>query len=192
MSENAGAAGALASRNGAALRRRAKDKKLYKSVLEHNPWLVMGPGDEEIVGVVVILLFCGVAIYRAVLWLTSAPRTPDPWGDEVEAALNQGEAVPLCHHCLAPQEHNGWFCPACGSTTGPYSNYLPFVYIFSQGEALRSGVAQRVRRSPLVVAGYFLFSLSLFGIVAPVYWFFLLRNLQHNDGLAPAPYTSVL
>ncbi len=85
----------------------------------------MGPGKEEIVAVVVILLFGGVAIYRAVLWLTSAARTPDPWGEEVEAALNQGEAVPLCHHCFTPQEHNGWFCPSCASTTGPYCNYLP-------------------------------------------------------------------
>ena len=145
----------------------------------------MRPGNEEIVAVVVILLFCGVAAYRAILWLTNAPRTPDPWGDDVEAALNQGDALPLCPHCLSPQEHNGWFCPSCGSTSGPYANYLPYVFIFSQGEALRAGVAQGTRRSPLVVAGYFLFSLSLFGLAAPVYWFFLLRNLRRRGEPGP-------
>jgi len=103
----------------------------------------------------------------------------------VEAALNQGEAVPLCHHCLTPQEHNGWFCPVCGSTTGPYCNYLPYVCIFSQGEALRSGVVEPVRRSPLVVAWYFLFSFSVLGIVAPLYWFFLVRNLRRSRGPGP-------
>jgi hypothetical protein len=59
------------------------------------------------------------------------------------------------------------------------------VYIFSQGEALRSGVGEHVRRSPFVVTGYFLFSLSLFGVLAPLYWFFLLRNLGRSGDLGP-------
>ncbi len=75
--------------------------------------------------------------------------------------------------------------PPAQARPGPTAIICRNVYIFSQGEALRTGVAEGVRRSPLVVAGYFLFSLSLFGIFAPVYWFFLLKNLRRRAALGP-------
>ncbi len=148
----------------------------------------MRPSNEIMVAALVILGICGLAIYRVVLWLMEAPRTPDPWGDEIDKTLNEDEAVPLCHHCLTPQEHNGWFCPECGATVGPYSNYLPYVNIFSQGEVLRAGVTERLRRSPLIVIGYVLLSLGLFTLVAPVYWVFLFKNLRHD--VRPEPDAS--
>jgi hypothetical protein len=141
----------------------------------------MVPGTEQELVALVILGMVGVAIYRLIRWLTEAKRTADPWGDEVGKALDQDDAVPLCHHCFTPQQHNGWFCPECGATVGPYCNYLPFVYIFSQGEALRAGVTERIRRSPLIVVGLMLLSLSMFAIVAPFYWFFLFRHLREAD-----------
>ena len=151
----------------------------------------MGLGNEKIVAALVILGICALAIYRVVVWLMEAPRTADPWGNEIDEALNQGEAVPLCHHCLTPQEHNGWFCPECGATVGPYCNYLPFVYIFAEGEVLRAGVTERLRRNPLIVIGFILFSLTVFAPIAPIYWFFLFKNLRHGGkaGLDAPPVT---
>jgi len=145
----------------------------------------MAQGNEHIVVVLVILGFCGVAFYRFVLWVTQAPRTADPWGKEIQEAVNHEEAVPLCHHCFTPQEHNGWFCPECGATVGPYCNYLPYVYIFSQGEVLRAGVTERLRRSKLITIGFVLVSLGMFALAAPIYWFFLFKHLGQCDDERP-------
>jgi hypothetical protein len=148
----------------------------------------MGLSNEERLAGLVILGIFGLAIYRVVLWLMEAKPTADPWGEEINKALNEDGAVPLCHHCFTPQEHNGWFCPECGATVGPYCNYMPFVYIFAEGEVLRAGVTERFRPRPLIVIGYLLFSLGLFAITAPIlfaapiYWFFLFKNLRRNDG----------
>jgi hypothetical protein len=144
----------------------------------------MASAKEQELVALVILAILGMAIYRLVLWLTEAKRTADPWGDEIDKALDQDDAVPLCHHCLTPQQHNGWFCPECGATVGPYCNYLPFVYIFSQGEVLRAGVTERIRRSPLIVIGLVLLSLTMFAIAAPFYWFFLFKHLRQEDSAA--------
>jgi len=140
----------------------------------------MASAKEQELVAFVILAILGVAIYQLVQWLKEAKRTADPWGDEIDKALDEDDAVPLCHHCLTPQHHNGWFCPECGATVGPYCNYLPFVYIFSQGEVLRAGVTERIRRSPLIVIGLVLLSLTMFAIAAPFYWFFLFRHLRHE------------
>jgi len=139
--------------------------------------------ERELVALVVLGIVA-VALYRLVLWLMEAKRTADPWGEELDKALDQDDAVPLCHHCLTPQQHNGWFCPQCGATVGPYCNYLPFVYIFSQGEVVRAGVTEHLRRSPLIVVGLVLTSLVMCAVLAPVYWFFLFRHLRQGDTAA--------
>jgi len=126
------------------------------------------------------LIFAAVVLCRVLLWLMQAERTPDPWGPEVEAALESRDAVPLCPHCLAPQEHLGWFWPECGSTIGQYCNYLPAVWIFSVGEAFRRGVTERFRWSPLIVIGYILVLFSYFSLLALVLLIFLLKNLGRN------------
>src|SRR3954467_3978634 len=109
---------------------------------------------EGTVGTLAILGLVAAFVFRFWHWLLTCPRSPDPWGTEVEEAVEREEAVPVCPHCLTPQEHNGWFCPNCGSTSGQYGNYLPNVYIFSIGDAVRAGVQQRSRWSPLLVTGY--------------------------------------
>jgi hypothetical protein len=142
---------------------------------------------EETIGALAILGLLAAAIYAFRQWLLSCPRTPDPWGAEVEQAVEGEEAVPVCPHCLAPQEHNGWFCPECGATSGQYSNYLPTVYIFSIGEAVRAGVERRSRWTPFLVTGYILVAFAWFSILAPVYCLFLflnrarISNLQHPN-----------
>jgi hypothetical protein len=108
--------------------------------------------------------------------LLACPRTPDPWGNEVEQAVEREEAVPICPHCLTPQEHDGWFCPECGSTTGQYGNYLPYVYIFSLGDAARAGVQRRSHWTPFLVTGYILLAFAWFSILAPIYCLFLFLN----------------
>ena len=147
----------------------------------------MVAGKEQALVALVILGMVVVALYRLVLWLMAAKRTANPWGDEVSQALDQEDAVPLCHHCLTPQQHDGWFCPECGATVGPYSNYLPFVYVFSEGEVVRAGVTERIRRSPLIVVGLVLTSLAMCAVAAPFYWFFLFKHMHHGDSAGAEP-----
>jgi len=134
------------------------------------------PTPEQTLGALAILGLIGAAIYGFCQWLLACPRTPDPWGSDVEQAVAGGEAVPLCPHCLTPQEHDGWFCPECGSTTGQYGNYLPSVYIFSVGDAARAGVRQQAPWTPLLVAGYVLSAFAWLSIFAPIYCLLLCLN----------------
>ena len=110
---------------------------------------------EETIGALAILGLIGAAIYAFCQWLLACPRTPDPWGSDVERAVKGEKAVPVYPHCLTPQEHNGWFCPECGSTSGQYGNYLPNVYIVSIGDAVRAGVQQRNQWTPFFVKAMF-------------------------------------
>ena len=130
----------------------------------------------------VILGVGAAALYRVWIWLRKAPYTPDPWGAEFDGALEDPESVPVCPHCLIPQEHNGWFCPACGSTVGQFSNYLPAVYIFSMGEAFRRGITERIRCHLLVITGYAMVTLSFFSLLAPISWIFLFNNFHRASG----------
>src|ERR1035437_1638902 len=115
--------------------------------------------------------------WRLVVWVRDAPTRPDPWDAETEQKLSEPEAVEVCHHCFTPQPTTAWFCEHCGSAVGPYNNLMPYVCIFSQGEVLRNGVHGRFRNKPVVLIGYFLISIGILALLAPVYWFFLLSNL---------------
>ena len=137
----------------------------------------MPPGNEQVLLVLVLLGFVATAIYLFVVWVMEAPRTADPWDKETELQLQDEHALPVCHHCFTPQQHSGWFCPECGATVGPYANYMPYIYVFSQGEVLRAGVTEPLRPTFLIVAGYVLLSLGTFAIAAPFYWFVLFRHL---------------
>lgn len=79
--------------------------------------LTLPNSPEETIGALAILGLLGAAIYIFCRWLLACPRTPDPWGAEVEQAVEEEHAVPVCPHSLTPQEHNGWFCPECGSAS---------------------------------------------------------------------------
>lgn len=68
---------------------------------------------------------------------------------------------------------------------GPYCNYLPYVYLFSQGEVLRAGVSGQMRRSLLTTGGFMLLVLSISVVLTPIYCFLLLRNLRRNKALRP-------
>jgi len=115
-----------------------------------------------------------LAIYRAYLWYKTGPVAPDPWGSEIEATLHDGEATPLCTHCLEPQDHNGWFCPNCGAAAGPESPLLVPVQMYYLGHAFRAATGAFARRNPLVIVGYILVALvelSILGVVYLVFFF---------------------
>lgn len=125
---------------------------------------------------VVFLLLAGM--WRFITWVREAPQKPDPWDAEIERQLEEPEALEICHRCFNPQPPNGWFCEHCGSAVGPYNNLMPFLNVFSEGEVLRNGVTNRLRHNPLIITGYLLFSLSAFSAFAPIFWFFLFKNLK--------------
>ena len=125
-------------------------------------------------------------------WIQDAPATPDPWGRETQKAIDSPDVSEVCHHCSASNEPTAWFCGHCGSAIGPYNNLMPYVNAFSQGEVLRNGVCERIRANPLILVGYLLVSLEGYLVLAPVYWFFLARNLfrirsaEPEDAEAPS------
>lgn len=117
-------------------------------------------------------------LWRLIAWVRDAPLTPDPWDAETDQKLSEPEAVQVCHHCFTPQPDTAWFCEHCGSAVGRYNNWMPFVYIFSTGEVFRNGVTNRMRASPLIVIGYLLCALGNYLLFAPIYLFFLFKNLK--------------
>jgi|SRR4051812_41098202 hypothetical protein len=122
------------------------------------------------------------ALYGFGRWVMIGKPSPEPWGPEVDAAVHQPEAVPICHRCFAPQDPESWFCPECGAAEGRYNNYLPFINIFSEGEVFRAGVSDNIRPSFLTIGGYLLLSASAYFVFAPVYWYFLFKNLNRHAG----------
>ncbi len=148
--------------------------------------VISAESQAELLGLIFLAVLV-IAIYRIIGWVMEAPRTADPWGPEIDELLDREETLPLCDNCLAPQEHNGWFCPECGCTVGPYCNYLPYVYLFSQGELLRSGTTQPIRKkTPIILFGYLL-SPCIVPLLAPVYWVVLLINYNRSPGAEAGP-----
>jgi hypothetical protein len=132
----------------------------------------------QIVAALGVIGLTFVAFWRLILWVRVATPGPEPWGAEIEASLQAEDAVPICHRCLTPHSEVAWFCEHCGSAVGNYNNWMPYVYVFSQGEVFRNGVTDKLRASPLTIIGYLLCSLSSYAFLAPIYWFFFFKNLR--------------
>jgi len=114
-----------------------------------------------------------------------APPPPDPWTGEEDEAARSDEALPLCPHCLTPQEGTDWFCPKCGKAVGPYNNMMPFVNIFSVGEVARAGVGNEVPHNWLTRVGYALFAVAAYAFAFPIYLFRLVfrwRKPEQESG----------
>ena len=134
-------------------------------------------------------------LWWLITWIRDAPVTPDPWDAEVAQKLSDPETPEICPHCSTPQPPTAWFCSHCGKAVGPYNNLMPFLNVFSEGELLRNGTSARFRNRPLVVIGYLLVTLGINPFFAPIYWFFLLSNLnkrlpdagETNEDLNPLP-----
>ena len=134
----------------------------------------------------IVMAFVLLAIWRmgvaAAELLSQLPVPPDSWDAEITRSLESPEATPVCHHCFTPQEHDRWFCPVCGSATGPYNNVMPYINIFSAGEVARNGVYNRIEHSGFSLFSYLAFSVFEYTVFAPVYWW---RFYQH--WITPAP-----
>src|SRR5436190_1733738 len=112
------------------------------------------------VGLVAILALAVVAGVRLLKQLQRPPARPDPWSDEIAAAVATEDCPPICHRCLTPHNLEVYFCPECGAPVGTYTNWLPFPYLFSLGHTLRIGTSDTFKRSPLVIGGFFILSLA--------------------------------
>jgi len=130
------------------------------------------------VAVIGLVMIAGYFFWKVLAAWFRKPVRPDPWGPEVAEALESPEATPICPHCQAPHALNRWFCPECGRAVGDYNNVSPYLYLFSMGELLRDGTGGEIRKSWLTVAGYLILSLAEYVVFAPIYWFFLFRNLS--------------
>jgi len=139
-----------------------------------------------------VLLVFGLLCTWGWNWLREGTPSPDPWDRDVAESLESETSEPLCYHCLAPQKDVRWFCQECGAAVGPYNNYDPYAQIFSQGQLLRTGVLDRIPRRPVVIIGYIILPLTHFFIFAPIYWFFLIRNLSAQSPIVTdAPESQV-
>jgi hypothetical protein len=135
---------------------------------------------ERLVGEAALAVLAFVFLWRAFVRARQVPKSPDPWDEEIENAMHQPDAVEVCHRCFEPVSPCSWFCEHCGRGVGPYNNLMPYIDLFSEGEVLRNGVNDNMRRSALVVAGYLFVSLNLYLFFAPIYWVLLFRHLKRQ------------
>lgn len=147
-------------------------------------------------GAFIIILAVAIIVplgMRCADWIRDLPVPPDPWDAEIASNLESPEATPVCHHCFSPQEHDRWFCPDCGTATGPYNNVMPYLAVFSRGEVLRNGVYHHIQYNGLSVFRYVIFSLCEYGVFAPIYWWFFYKHWRQSQAVpepdpgAPSP-----
>jgi hypothetical protein len=100
----------------------------------------------------------------------------DPWPDEINAAVREPDAHPVCLRCLRPQEGHYWFCRDCGFPSGEYMTVMPFLQVFPLGHMLQRGVVGEPERRKWVTAGYVAVSLCEYTVFAPVYWYWMYRK----------------
>src|SRR5689334_21297094 len=102
--------------------------------------LTLGTSEYRVVLLAASVVGC-FGLWRFARWLVAGAQKPEPWDDEVAAAMTSEEAVPLCCRCLEPHHESADFCPVCGAPVGTYTNLLPFPYLFSLGDLLRVGTS---------------------------------------------------
>jgi hypothetical protein len=140
-------------------------------------------GDMSRVGFFVlclVLFIASVLVWRLIQWFGGPPTRPNPWDDATEASLHDPEALPLCPRCLEPDRDGVQFCRDCGFPVGPYVMWSPYLYLYAIGDLLRTGVDRPFRASAPILIFLLLFSASEYVVFAPVYWFFLFRNIDRH------------
>jgi hypothetical protein len=118
-----------------------------------------------------------ILLSRIRAWWLSLDRA-DPWPDELNDAVRGPDAIPVCHRCLKPCDRPVWFCPSCGAAIGPYNNVMPYIDIFSIGEAFRSGVGPEAHFTPFRTVAYGTLGLACYSVLAPLYFLRLNRNYR--------------
>jgi hypothetical protein len=136
----------------------------------------MGEGERQLLQWVALGAIV-MAVRQFVLWIRDAQPRPDPWGAELETAL-QNEDIPLtCPHCSATHTEADYFCPGCGKSVGVYSNYSPYLYIFTLGDIMRRGTGEPFRVNWLTIGGYIFMSLQYFSVLSLAGGLFWLAEL---------------
>ena len=158
---------------------------------------MLGTVDPNLlIGELGIAVLFVAAIWYLIEWVRNAPVKSDPWDSQVNQEIENAQEI--CPHCSTPQPPTAWFCEHCGRAVGPYNNLMPYVNVFSEGEVLRNGTQDHLRKSPLIVLGYFLISFNFFvtavinfhrafiagmlmmaGLI--LFWRAIFRNFQRPD-----------
>ena len=128
----------------------------------------------------VVLGICCVLAWRTFRWFSGGPTAPNPWGPEIDEQMERPDAVPICTRCLEPHSSEARFCPNCGAPVDTLVNYGPYLYIFSLGHLFRIGSFGDFRCTRLTIAGFVVASLCNYSIFAPIYWFFLAKNVDRQ------------
>ena len=128
--------------------------------------------DEELA----IVASIAVAAYVFWKWIKAGTVKRDPWDSSVAEALASNEAGIVCPHCLEPLTEGQRDCPHCGASVGLFTACDPFAQMLSGGVVLGAGVAEPGLRKGTLLIGFWLLPLHYFGLLAPVYWFFLVKN----------------
>lgn len=146
------------------------------------------PATERLTRLVLLIIaaLCVIAVRRFLRWFRNVPISPDPWAGPAAQDWNAETATEVCHRCSQPHSPTQSFCTHCGTAVGPYNNCMPYVYLFSQGEVLRTGVIGRFRVNALTILGFLTYSLACYLIFAPIYWCFLVRNIRRLRSESPA------
>ncbi len=145
----------------------------------------MSPTDAKVVATGIAIVVA-LGLYRLFQHFRKLVPRPDPWESDVQAAVSEETARPICHRCLTDHDVNAWFCPKYGAAVGDYNNLLPYVQVFSEGEVLRNAISQRLRVNIITIVGFVLFTFCLalmtgVGIVlAPFYLYLFFRNVGKN------------
>ena len=105
-----------------------------------------------------------------------ADKHPDPWPVEMDIAVRDYTAVPLCLNCLFPQGRHSWFCPQCAYPTGDFVTSMPYLPVFVDGELFRRGVMGPPEKRVGVLLFYFFYAGASFNFFAPLYWFWMIRR----------------
>jgi hypothetical protein len=133
----------------------------------------------------VVIIALGVVVWLFTEWIHRATLTPEPWGSELDQAIENEEVPPVCPHCSATYSEADYFCPACGESVGCYNNYSPYLYIFSMGDVLRRGTSEKIQVNAFTVTGYLVLSLCQYFWLAPIYWVMFFINLARQGKPPP-------
>jgi len=138
---------------------------------------------EELVATLGLLLIGGFVVWKVWVRWSSSPLPPDPWETVSPVAEYPVEAHPLCPRCLEAHHELERFCPNCGNPVSPYVCCLPFESALCVGFVMRVGAAERYRRSPSAVAGFYLMAAVTQPLLAPFLWYRFTGNLEPNRKL---------
>lgn len=133
---------------------------------------------EMVVAAVATTVIALYALWRLGQWFFGGQASPNPWDDQVEQSIQEPDATPICRRCLEPYEESARYCSHCGLPVDSLVPLSPFHQVFAIGDVLLTGTQRKFPVNYVTVTGYVLFSTVQYLVFAPLYWFWLLRNVR--------------